>query len=109
MGNNNCRSATFNRVLYSLCTATNATHHERFFACLRSSSSGTLLPSCMTYPGTNAHLRHFVQNNKNEPLVDEVETICESEPSQCTPSEWTQSHRLIAKVGPSFLRRKAKR
>lgn len=57
-----------------LCTATNATPHERFLPFQRRSSAGTSLPSWLSQPGT-VLLRRHVRHTKYEPLVDEVELI----------------------------------
>lgn len=56
-----------------LCTATNTTPHERFFAFQRRATHGNFLPAWLMTPGP-VLLRRFVRN-KNEPLVDEVELI----------------------------------
>jgi hypothetical protein len=56
-----------------LSTSTNATPHERFFGFQRRSSHGVSLPAWLT-PGP-VLLRKFVRNNKNDPLVDEVELL----------------------------------
>lgn len=57
-----------------LCTATNATPHERLFTYQRRSTSGTSVPTWLTSPGPVLLKRH-VRNSKFEPLVDEVELI----------------------------------
>lgn len=57
-----------------LCTATNATPHERFLPFQRRSSAGTLLPSWLSRPST-VFLRRHARYTKNDPLVDEVELI----------------------------------
>ena len=56
-----------------LCTATNATPHERFLFFPRRSMIGKSLPCWLIQPGP-VLLRRFVRN-KNEPLVDEVELM----------------------------------
>ena len=62
-----------------LCTATNATPHERLFSFQRKSTSGQSMPTWLTTPGPVLLQRH-VRNSKFEPLVDEVELI-EANPS----------------------------
>ncbi|XP_069984643.1 uncharacterized protein [Penaeus vannamei] len=57
-----------------LCTATNATLHERLFNYARRSSTGTAIPSWLCEPGP-VLLRRHVRTSKTEPLVDEVELI----------------------------------
>ena len=57
-----------------LCTATNATPHERFFNFKRRSTYGSSLPRWLTSPGP-VFLRRFVRQNKNEDLVEEVDLI----------------------------------
>ena len=49
--------------------------YERFFAFQRRSSTRATLPTWLTYPGSKADLRRFVQTSKIDPLVDEVEII----------------------------------
>jgi transposase InsO family protein len=57
-----------------LCTATNATPHERFFSFTRRSSSGSSIPSWLTNPGSVLLKRH-ARSSKSDPLVEEVELI----------------------------------
>ena len=57
-----------------LCTATNATPHERLFAYQRRSPSGHSLPSWLATPGP-VLLRRHVRTNKYEPLVEEVQLV----------------------------------
>lgn len=57
-----------------LCTATNATPHDRLFNFPRRSGLGASLPSWLLNPGP-VLLRKFQRQNKSEPLVDEVELI----------------------------------
>ena len=57
-----------------LCTATNATPHEKLFGFQRRSGTGSSLPSWLSTPGP-VLLRRFVRHSKNDPLVDEVELI----------------------------------
>lgn len=57
-----------------LCTATNATPHERLFNYARRSSTGTAIPSWLCEPGP-VLLRRHVRTSKTDPLVDEVELI----------------------------------
>ena len=54
-----------------LCTATNATPHERIFSYQRKSTSGVSISSSLTTPGPVLLKRH-VSNNKYDPLVAEV-------------------------------------
>ena len=57
-----------------LCTATNATPHERMFLYQRKSSSGSSLPSWLSSPGP-VLLKRSVRHSKFEPLVDQVELV----------------------------------
>ncbi len=57
-----------------LCTATNATPHERMFSHPRRSHNGCSLPTWLTQPGS-VLMRNQVRTNKYEPLVQEVELI----------------------------------
>ena len=57
-----------------LCTATNETPHERFFAFRRRSAAGQSLPSWLLNPGKVLHKRHARQS-KYEPLVEEVDLL----------------------------------
>ena len=66
-----------------LCTATNCTPHERFFAFNRKSSNGSSLPNWLLHPGP-VLLRRHIRNLKSDPLVDEVELL-ESNPSYAHP------------------------
>lgn len=65
-------------VLHSLrsllCTSTNTTPHERFFAFQRRSTHGNSLPSWLMSPGP-VLLRRFVRGSKHDPLVDQVELL----------------------------------
>ena len=61
-----------------LCTATNATPHERMFLYNRRSTYGTTLPNWLTSPGPVLLKRH-VRSSKYDPLVEEVELL-ESNP-----------------------------
>ena len=61
-----------------LCTATNATPHERFFSFNRRSESGTTLPSWLTSPGP-VFIKNNVRNSKFDPLVEEVALL------ECNP------------------------
>ena len=60
-----------------LCTATNATPHERFFKFERRSSTGGSVPTWLSTPGL-VLLKQHVSTNKSDPLVDE------SQPTVCT-------------------------
>ena len=57
-----------------LCTATNATPHERMFTYQRKSTNGTSLPSWLTSSG-KVLVRNFNQQSKYEPLVQEVDLL----------------------------------
>ena len=57
-----------------LCTATNATPHERLFNYARRSSTGIAIPSWLCEPGP-VLLRRHIRTSKTDPLVDEVELI----------------------------------
>ena len=57
-----------------LCTATNATPHERIFGFARRSPTGASVPTWLTSPGLVLLKRH-VRQSKTEPLVDEVELL----------------------------------
>lgn len=57
-----------------LCTATNATPHERMFTHVRRSHSGCSLPTWLSTPGPIL-MRNHNRGNKYEPLVQEVELI----------------------------------
>ena len=57
-----------------LCTATNATPHERLFSFQRKSTSGVSVPSWLATPG-KVLLKRQARNSKFEPLVDEVHLI----------------------------------
>ena len=57
-----------------LCTATNATPHERMFTHARKSHHGFSLPTWLTTPGTIL-MKNNNRGNKYEPLVQEVELI----------------------------------
>ena len=65
-----------------LCTATNATPHERLFNFQRRSANVSSMPSRLMQPGTVLRKRN-VRRSKYEPLVDEVELV-ESESSLCS-------------------------
>ena len=85
--NINCRVKYWQEVISDalhsvrslLCTATNATPHERLFSFKCKSTSGQSMPTWLTTPGPVLLQRH-VRNSKFEPLVDEVEFI-EANPS----------------------------
>ena len=57
-----------------LCTATNATPHERMFAFERRSASGSSLPSWLLQPG-DVLLKRFGNKSKYDPAVDVVELL----------------------------------
>ena len=72
----NLLDSKWEAVLHSirslLSTSTNTTPHERFFGFQRSSSSGSLLPSWLSLPGS-VMLRRFVRHGISDSLVDKVE------------------------------------
>lgn len=57
-----------------LCTATNATPHERMFTHVRRSHNGCSLPTWLSTPGP-VLMKNHCRGNKYEPLVQEVELI----------------------------------
>ena len=57
-----------------LCTATNATPHERLFTFNRKSTTGTSLPQWLTARGP-VLMRRNNRTSKYDPLVDEVELL----------------------------------
>lgn len=57
-----------------LCTATNATPHERLFRYDRRSSSGASVPTWLTVPGP-VLLKRMNRSSKYDPLVEEVELV----------------------------------
>ncbi len=57
-----------------LCTATNATPHERLFTYNRRTSTGCTLPVWLTKPGTVLLKRH-VRASKYDPLVEEADLL----------------------------------
>ncbi len=61
-----------------LCTATNATPHERMFSYNRRSTSGTTRRTWLTKTGT-VLMRKNVRSSKYDPLVEEVELL------ECNP------------------------
>lgn len=61
-----------------LCTATNATPHERLFSYNRRSTSGTTLPTWLSSPGP-VLLKRSVRSSKFDPFVEEVELL------ECNP------------------------
>lgn len=85
-----------------LCTATNATPHERLFSYHRRSPSGHSLPTWLSVPGI-VLLRRHIRNSKYDPLVDEVELI-EANPQYAhvrynDGRESTVSTRHLAPIG----------
>ena len=92
-----------------LCTATNATPHERLFSYQRKSLSGHSLPSWLTTPGP-VLLRRHVRHSKYEPLVDEVQLL-EANPQYAHVQfrdgrESTVSLRDLAPIGNLTLSKK---
>ena len=65
---------TLHSIRSLLCTATNATPHERLFIHQRRSTSGTSVPTWLTTPGL-VLLKRQVRKSKFDPLVDGVELI----------------------------------
>lgn len=61
-----------------LCTATNATPHERIFLYDRRSTSGTTIPNWLINPGP-VLMKRGVRSSKYDPLMDEVELL------ECNP------------------------
>ncbi|GFV40286.1 putative retrovirus-related pol polyprotein from transposon opus [Trichonephila clavipes] len=57
-----------------LCTATNATPHERMFSHPRRSHNGCSIPTWLTKPGP-VLIKNQMRANKYEPIVQEVELI----------------------------------
>ena len=57
-----------------LCTAINATPHERMFSHVRRSHTGCSLPTWLTTPGP-VLMRNHIRTNKYEPLTREVELL----------------------------------
>ena len=57
-----------------LCTATNETPHERFFAHERRSAKGFTMPSWLLTPG-RVLMKKNVRASKYDPLVEEVELL----------------------------------
>ncbi|GFT30801.1 retrovirus-related Pol polyprotein from transposon gypsy [Trichonephila clavipes] len=57
-----------------LCTATNATPHERVFSHPRRSHNGCSIPTWLTKPGP-VLMKNQMRANKYEPIVQEVELI----------------------------------
>ncbi|CAB0015636.1 unnamed protein product, partial [Nesidiocoris tenuis] len=57
-----------------LCTATNATPHERMFMHQRRSTNGCALPTWLVSPGT-VLLRKHVRASKYDPAVEQVELV----------------------------------
>lgn len=85
-----------------LCTATNATPHEKLFSFQRRSPSGHSLPTWLSEPGP-VLLRRHVRNSKYDPFVDEVELL-EANPHYAhvrfdDGRESTVSTRNLAPVG----------
>jgi hypothetical protein len=87
-----------------LCTATNATPHERFFNFQRRSSNGQSTPTWLLEQG-KVFVKKHVRSSKYDPLVEEVELI-EAEPQYAHikfPSgrESTVSIKDLAPIGDS--------
>ena len=89
-----------------LCTATNATPHERLFSYNRKSETGTTLPSWLTTPGP-VLMKNNVRHSKFDPLVEEV-MLLESNPQYAVVrhrdgKESTVSIRQLAPSGDSQI------
>lgn len=73
-----CWQAVLPDALHSirslLCTATNATPHERLLNYSRRSSTGSSVPSWLCHPGPVLLKRH-IRTSKTDPLVEEVELL----------------------------------
>ena len=69
-----CLPDALHSIRSLLCTATNATPHERLFSFHRKTSNGCTLPVWLVNPGTVLLKRH-VRASKYEPLVEEVDLI----------------------------------
>jgi hypothetical protein len=65
---------TLHAIRSLLCTATNATPHERMFAFPRRSTNGLSTPTWLLNPG-KVLLRQFVRRSKFDPLVEEVSLL----------------------------------
>ena len=88
-----------------LCTATNATPHERLFKFNRHSTTGITLPAWLSHPG-KVLMKRYPRNNKHEPLVDEVELL-EANPQyahirKSDGSEATVSLKHLAPKGSGY-------
>ena len=74
----NCWEEVLPEVLHAnrslLCTATNATPHERMFKHPRRTSLGNSLPSWLLAPGP-VLIKNYYRTNKYEPLVNEVDLV----------------------------------
>ena len=85
-----------------LCTASNATPHERLFASPRRSTNCSALPTWLTSPGKVLYKRQ-VRHSKYEPLVDEVDLL-EANPQYShirfpSGNESTVSTKYLAPMG----------
>ena len=69
----------FHSIRSLLCTATNATPHERFYNFQRRSSLVVSLPTWLQNPGP-VLLWRFVRTSKHDPLVDQVQ-LTEANPA----------------------------
>ena len=67
-------SGALHSIRSLLCTATNATPHERLFSYQRKTSSGHSMPTWLTTPGPVLVKRHL-RNSKYDPIVDEAELL----------------------------------
>ncbi|GFV73282.1 putative retrovirus-related pol polyprotein from transposon opus [Trichonephila clavipes] len=65
---------TLHSISSLLCTATNATPHERMFSHPRRSHNGCSIPTWLTKPGS-VLMKNQMRANKYEPIVQEVELI----------------------------------
>jgi len=94
--------AALHSIRSLLCTATNATPHERMFGHMRRTPSGETLPVWLTKPGPVLLKRH-VKKSKYDPSVDEA-TLLEANPNYAhvrlkSGAEKTVSLRDLAPIG----------
>lgn len=85
-----------------LCTATNATPHEKMFSFPRRTGKGLSLPSWLMVPGP-VLIKKTIRNTKYDPLVEEVELL-EANPYYShirfpSGKESTVSNRQLAPIG----------
>ena len=66
--------STSHSIKSTLSTATNATHHERFFSFFQLSSIGQSFPSSLLKAGP-VFLHQFTRYSTNDALVQEIELL----------------------------------